>query len=253
MTSSRHRRLAFLGLICAVILWQAAPTVGLGSPLYLPTPQSTARAGLTLIQNSMYWWDILTTVRRALTGLSLAALVGIPIGLLLGVIPSAYAIVRFPMDFVRSIPAAALLPLFIVFFGLGDASKVAVVFYGCVFVFLIGALYGARGGSDTTARRQAIRTMGGSPVQEFLRVVVPESLISVAASLRLAASYALVLTIFTEMFLGAEDGLGRRLIDTYLSFRIPEMYFYIVTLGTVGILMNAALQIFEDRYLAIRR
>ena len=139
------------------------------------------------------------------------------------------------------------------FFGLGDASKVAVVFFGCFFVFLIGALYGARGGSETLVRKSALRTLGASSRQEFLLVVVPESLLSVATSLRLAASLALVLAVFTEMFLGAEDGLGRRLIDAYLSLSIPTMYVYIVTLGLVGVFTNKTLEALEANYVSIRR
>jgi len=146
-----------------------------------------------------------------------------------------------------------VLPLFIVFFGLGDASKIAVVFYGCVFVFVVGAMYGARGGPESAARREAVRAMGASRIQTFVVVVVPEALLSVATSLRLAVSYALVLVIFTEMFLGADDGLGRRLIDCYLALKIPEMYVYIVTLGLAGITANKLCELLETRYVSIRR
>lgn len=241
------------GLVAALGLWVLLPLVGLAHPLYLPSPGETFRAGLSLIRDEVFWTDIGSTLRRALEGLLLAAVVGVPAGLVLGVVRAAYKVVSIPVDFVRSIPAAALLPLFIVYFGIGDGSKVAVVFFGCVFVFLIPVLYAARGTPETQARRDALRTMGASALQELRFVIIPESLLTLASSLRLAVSYALVLTVFTEMFLGSEDGLGRRLIDMYLSFRIPAMYFYIVALGTIGASANRLLELLERRYLALRR
>jgi NitT/TauT family transport system permease protein len=208
---------------------------------------------MDMIGDRLYWSDLLVTLRRAAVGFALAALAGIPLGLLFGVFASAYDLMSANVDFLRSIPTAALLPLFIVFFGIGDLSKIAVVFFGCVFIFLIGALYGARGGPESAARKSAVRVMGATPLQEFFVVVVPESLLTVAASLRLAASLALVLAVFTEMFLGAEDGIGRRLIDVYLSFSIPAMYVYIVTLGLIGVLVNKALEALESKYISVRR
>lgn len=254
----RNRRvsqlsLSILGLVGALLAWQLATWVGMAHPLYLPSPLNTARAAVVLITDRMYWSDVLVTMRRAAIGFCIAALLGIPAGLLLGVFERAYYLVSGSIDFLRSIPTAALLPLFIVVFGLGDESKIAVVFFGCVFIFLINALYGARGGQESVARKNAIRTMGGSATQEFFLVVVPESLLSVATSLRLAASLALVLAVFTEMFLGADDGVGRRLLDAYLSFSIPTMYAYIVTLGLVGVLVNKAFELIEAKYISVRR
>lgn len=255
MQASRSVRLglSFAGLATAIVTWQLAISLGLGHPLYLPAPLDTAKAAAALIAERLYWLDLGTTLRRAAIGMILAAVVGIPTGLVLGVSPRAYYFVSGPVDFARSIPTAALLPLFIVFFGLGDPSKIAVVFFGCFFIFLIGALYGARGGPESAARKSAIRSMGGSSLHELRFVVVPESLLGVATSLRLAASLALVLAVFTEMFLGAEDGIGRRLIDAYLSFSIPAMYVFIVTLGGVGVVANKLLEFVEARFVALRR
>jgi NitT/TauT family transport system permease protein len=252
---SKAKRSAFSigGLLAALGLWQAAIFTGFGHPLYLPAPLDTARVGIVLAGDHLYWSDLLVTLRRAGAGFLLAGIFGIPIGLILGIWDSAYYAGSATIDFLRSIPTAALLPLFLVFFGLGDSSKIAVIFFGCFFIFLIGALYGARGGPETILRRRAVRVMGATKFQEFVLIVVPESLLGVAASLRLAASLALVLAVFTEMFLGAEDGVGRRLIDSYLSFDIPAMYAYIVTLGIVGVLVNRLLELTEESYISLRR
>jgi NitT/TauT family transport system permease protein len=239
-----------IGAMVAIAAWQLLATSK--SALYLPTLRATLSAAQATLVEPQYWRDLLATCRRSALGFLLAAITGVPLGLLLGVWDAGYRFVSLPVDFVRSIPTAALLPVFLVVFGLGDLSKIAVVYFGCVFVFFIGSLYGARGGPDTLARKQAIRVMGGGRVDQFVYVVIPEAVLSVATSLRLAASLALVLAVFTEMFLGSDDGVGRRLIDAYLSFRIPLMYVYIATLGLVGVTVNGLLESVERRYVASR-
>ncbi|HXU40338.1 MAG TPA: ABC transporter permease subunit [Blastocatellia bacterium] len=188
------------------------------------------------------------TTFRALSGLALSAFLGIPIGLVLGQLAGLYRHVAFVLDFVRSIPSATLFPLFILAFGIGELAKVAVVFYGCFFIVVMAAVYGGRSNSDRNKRIATLRSLRARRSQIFVLVVFPDAMANILGGLRIAASIALVLVVVTEMFLGANDGLGKRIYDFYLAYRIPELYAALLILGVLGYVANRGIEQLEGVY-----
>ena len=231
-----------------IAFWWLAGVVDLLNPLVVPRVELVAAALLDQVLTSTLWYDALMTTYRAVAGLALSCLLGIPAGLLLGQYPAVYRHAALPIDFIRSIPAATLFPVFILTFGIGEESKIASVFFGCSFIMLVAALYGARGTSDRNFRLLSIQTMGANRWQTFRHVVVPDSITNILAGLRVSASIAFVLVVVTEMFLGANDGLGKRIYDFYLGYRVPDMYSALFVLGFIGYAANAAVQRAEASY-----
>ncbi|MEZ4806123.1 MAG: ABC transporter permease subunit [Flavobacteriales bacterium] len=199
-----------LGAPALLLLWYVLTRDGLVSPFVLAKPESVVSALLTQGRSSSLWVDIGMTTYRALSGLILSAICGIPLGLFLGYVGKAYRHVALPLDIIRSIPSATLFPIFILAFGIGNASKVAVVFYGCFFLVVMAAVYGGRGTSDRPKRILMIHSLRATPFQVFRYVVLPDALPNILSGLRIAASIAFVLVVVTEMFLGANSGLGKR-------------------------------------------
>jgi len=237
--------------LCAIagvlIVWWASSATGLINPLFLPRLSALAKALVGLLSGPAIYLDAVATLYRALLGLLLSFLVGVPLGLVLGRFTGLYQFIEFPVDFFRSIPSSALFFLFILFFGIGDASKVAVVFYGCSLILLVNTVYGAKPTREKQDRINMLRSFGATSWQIFYFAVWRDALPHIAAGFRVCVSLSLVLVVVTEMFLSADRGLGRRIYDFYLAYKIPEMYAAIIILGLVGFSANKLTLLFERR------
>ena len=234
---------------CFIILagWWLVTALGLVNPLFLPSPFQVGSAGLKLLADRSAYADTIATVARALTGVLLSVLVGVPLGLYLGRRPGLYRFFELPIDFFRSTPSSVLFFLFILLFGIGDAAKVAVVFYGCSLIMLVSSVYGTKPTTEKVERLRMVESLGATESQKLFLVVLPDATPHILAGLRLCVSLSLVLVVVTEMFLSSSSGLGRRVYDNYLSYRVPEMYSGILLLGLTGYLLNRAAASLEQR------
>lgn len=228
-------------------LWWAVTAFGCVNPLFLPTLGQVGQALHTVLSESSIYWDAFATTYRSILGLVLSVVVAIPLGLLMGRVPRLYEYVELPTDFFRSIPSSALFFLFILIFGIGDASKIAVVFYGCSLILLVNAVYGARPTREKRDRVNMLQSFGATEWQIFYLAVFRDALPHIAAGMRVCASLSLVLVIVTEMFLGATSGLGRVIYDAYLAYQIPQMYAVIILLGLLGFAINKLFVLLERR------
>jgi ABC-type nitrate/sulfonate/bicarbonate transport system permease component len=243
---SRHFPSVFV-LVAILLVWSLVSSGNVINPVFLPRPYSVAISFFGLLSERPVYINIFQTVFRAISGLGLTILVAIPVGLFLGRYPRVYSFFELPIDFVRSIPSSALFFLFILLFGLGNAAKIAVVFYGCFFVLLINTMYGARPNREKTDRINMLLSFGAQAPQIFRYSILPDAMPGIIAGVRVCMSLALVLVVVTEMFLSANDGLGKQLYDFYLAFRIEELYATILILGLIGFAANRILQYGERR------
>lgn len=251
MRKDYSRSLAYLRHIIiiaiAIGLWWLVGAIRLIDPLFFPSLGSLGKALINLLSGPSIYLDIVATTYRAALGLFLSGIIAVPLGLVFGRFNRLYELVEFPTDFFRSIPSSALFFLFILFFGIGDASKVAVVFYGCSLILLVNTVYGARPTREKQDRVNMLRSFGATSRQVFYLAVLPDALPHIAAGLRVCVSLSLVLVIVTEMFLSAGRGLGRQIYDYYLAYRIPEMYAVILLLGLLGFAANKLSALSERR------
>jgi NitT/TauT family transport system permease protein len=178
----------------------------------------------------------LASLYRLTLGFALAVGIGVPLGLLIGSSRRLVESLEFLIDFFRSLPASALFPMFILFFGIGDRSKVAVIVFSCALIILVNAIYGVKNCKE--ARLRAARAMGANRTALFTKVIFPEALPHIFAGLRISVSIGLILVVVTEMFIGTHRGLGQRIYDAHLMFRIAEMYAVILLTGVLGYVLN---------------
>ena len=232
-----YARTAATSLVIFAVWWFVG-SIGLVNPLFLPSLPQFFAALLEVASERSLYWDMWSTSFRAFTGLFLSILIAVPLGLFFGRYSNIYEYFELPVDFFRSIPSSALFFLFVLVFGVGDASKVAVVFYGCSLIILVGTVYGARPTREKQDRIDMLLTFGASDWQIFYLSILRDALPQIAASTRVCVSLSFVLVIVTEMFLGAQDGLGHRLYNYYLSYSIAEMYSTLVVLGFLGFMAN---------------
>ncbi len=175
----------------------------------------------------------------------IAAAIGVPLGVLLGSNERAYRSVEFLIDFFRSTPSSALIPLFLMIFGVSDVNKVAIAAFGALLIVLFNSAYGVM-----NARKQRImaaRVMGASRWQVFKDVLIWESLQPTFVGLRSAVSMALVIVIVAEMFIGSENGLGHRIINSQQVMNVRDMYASILAAGALGYALNVLFLLSEKR------
>lgn len=237
-----------LGLVFFLLAWLIAGVLNLTNPLFFPELPRVLSALVGEVQRQGFWRDVGTTLFRSLAGLALSTLVGVPLGLLLGRSKHLYRQVRLPLDFIRSIPSATLFPLFILIFGIGHESKIAVAFYGGVFIVAVATLHAARDTPETRQRIAMMRSLRASQSRIFQLVIIPGALPGILGGLKIAASISLVLVVVTEMFLGSNEGLGKAIYDTYLAYQIPKMFALLIVLGMIGYLINTVIERLEELY-----
>ena len=236
MKKIRHKIFIIVGPIFLILIWFIITNLGLINPLFLPTPQKVAIALFTSLTHIGIWQDLGFTLYRAFVALILGILIGVPLGLLMGYFDRFYYSFEFIVEFFRSTPATALFPLFLLFFGIGDLAKIMLVFWAVLFIIIVHSIYGVRLGKRS--RYRVAKVMGFSGFLLFRKFIFPEALPQILAGLRIALSTSLIIVVVTEMFIGTEIGLGKRIIDFQLVYRIPEMYAAILLVGTVGFILN---------------
>lgn len=233
------------GALALLALWWLAWRAEVANPLLLPSPQATMLSLWEGMVNGDLWGDFLSTVQRTMAGFLIAAAVAIPLGIFLGSSERLYRSLEFVIDFFRSTPASALFPLFLVLFGVGEMAKILVAAFGAALVILFNVAYGVMNARQT--RLLAAQVMGAGKFQRLRDVMFWESLPQTFVGLRNGISLTLVIIIVAEMFIGSSDGLGHRLVEAQMLFRMPEMYAAIFAAGALGYGLNWASLLVERR------
>jgi NitT/TauT family transport system permease protein len=235
-----------LGAIAFLALWWIVYRLGLVDPVLLPSPEASFQALRDGFAAGTLLHDFLVTVRRTLLAFALAVAISVPLGIVLGSAPRLYRAGEFVIDFFRSTPASALFPLFLVILGVGESTKVAVAAFGASLLILFNTAYGVMNARKT--RQAAAKVMGASPARVMLEVTLLESLPQTFVGMRAGVSFALVIVVVAEMFIGSTDGLGQRVINAQAVFNMPEMYATIFGAGVLGYGLNL-LFIVAERHL----
>nr|WP_198979918.1 ABC transporter permease [Herbaspirillum sp. ASV7] len=239
------RLLPIVGPITLFVVWDLVVRAGWIKAILLPPPEATLMAMLKGLAGGPLLMDFSVTVVRTLEAFVIAMVLGVPIGVLLGSNERAYRSVEFLIDFFRSTPSSALIPLFLLIFGVSDINKVAIAAFGAFLIVLFNSAYGV-----LNARKQrvmAAKVMGASRWRIFCDVLLWESLQATFVGLRSAVSMALVIVIVAEMFIGSENGLGHRIIDTQQVLNVREMYAAILSAGALGYVLNVVFIVIEKR------
>jgi NitT/TauT family transport system permease protein len=239
------RLLPFIGPLALFIVWDLVVRAGWIRAILLPPPSATIATLVTGLLGGPLLTDFAVTVWRTVQAFVIASVVGVPLGVLLGSNEKAYRSVEFLIDFFRSTPSSALIPLFLLIFGVSDINKVAIAAFGAFLIVIFNSAYGV-----INARKQrvmAARVMGASNWQIFRDVLVWESLQPTFVGLRSAVSMALVIVIVAEMFIGSDAGLGHRIIDAQQVLNVKTMYAAILAAGGLGYALNILFLVAERR------
>lgn len=234
-----------IGVVLFLAIWYLAVSTRVIDPVLLPTPQVVGKSIWTGVFGGRIGADLWKTVQRVVISVSLAAAIGIPLGVVLGASRRVYHALEFIIDFFRSTPASAVFPLFLVIFGVDDRTKIYIGAFGALLAIVFNTAYGVMNARKT--RVLAARVMGATRPQ-ILLVVLLESLPQTFIGLRTGVSISLISVIVAEMFLGSSDGIGARVFEAEQIFDMPQMYAAIFCSGLLGYVLNLGLSVSERSF-----
>ena len=247
----RHEAL-LIGTIAVTIFfsgWQGVASARIWSPLFLPGPADVWQAFVELVADGELAIDIAVSGQEFVIGYALAALVGIPFGLLLGWYPRLrYAFDPF-ITFFYATPRIVLIPLFIIWLGIGIESKIAVIYLGAVFAILINTIAGVRS-LDASLLRVA-RSFGAGDLQIFRTIALPGSVPFILTGMRLGIGHALIGVVVAE-YVAAQHGLGRMMMIAGSTFQSPKVFVGLFMIAAAGLVLTYALQRLERHFDAWR-
>lgn len=239
--------IANTGTLVFILVWWLVTASGIVKAVLLPSPIATFSSLWESVFAGDLSVDFWLTLYRTLYAFLIAGVLGIPLGLLLGANERLYKSFEFLIDFFRSTPATAMFPLFLVVFGIGDFSKVAVAAFAGALVIFFNVAYGVMNTRKT--RIMAAKVMGTPKWRIFVDIIFFETLPQTFIGLRTAISLTLVVIIVAEMFVGSTNGMGQRIIDAQQVFDMPGMYASIIATGVMGYGLNQFFLLAENKFI----
>ena len=237
--SPRHHPWAGVATLALLILaWGAGSSTGLIPELFLPSPMAVARALWQLALSGELWKDLAASLGRLAIGWALGTAIGASVGFAVGM----FTLVRSPMLALVSalfpIPKIALVPLFIIWFGIGEGSKIATLAIGVFFPTVINTYAGV----DNVQRNLILmgQSFNLSSWSIIRKIVLPGALPSVLAGFRITVSVAIILLIAAEM-IGADSGIGAFILAAGNLYRTDNLIAGVVILSLIGLCLSAIL------------
>lgn len=219
-------------------LWQWLTSSGVLNNTIIPSLGEISVATWGALSSNDLTADIAVSLQRSATAFFAAMLFSIPLGLFMGSFQKLEVVVDPLLQLFRQTSALALYPVFILLMGLGEASKVFVIFWAATFPILLSTISGVQQADKRLV--EMARLFGASPLQVFRRVLLPASVPSIFVGLRLSATTSILMLVAAEM-IGANQGLGFRLINAQYNFQIPLMFGVIFLLASLGLSVNYSL------------
>jgi ABC-type nitrate/sulfonate/bicarbonate transport system permease component len=247
----RSRRLTdvlifVLSIAAALAFWEAISRAGVISEKDLPAMSTTFSELWDLMQTGAFWHALLQTARGWALGLGVAAFLAIPIGIFLGSSDLAARAFRVPIEFLRPIPSAALIPVLFLTLGTTLKSEIFLAAFGAFWPLLIQTIYGVRD-VDPVALDTA-RSFGVTSFERLYRIKLPSAVPYIATGMRISSGVALILAFTAELFMG-NPGLGQK-VNVAQAFGLDnQLYAYALATGFLGLAIHLVSTAAERRVL----
>lgn len=236
-----------LSVLTLVIgLWWLASDRQWISKVFLPTPSATLASLSEGLTDGELGAQTIATLRRMIEGWLLACLAGVVLGALIGTSASARAWLQPMLEFIRPLPASAVLPLAISIFGFGPNMVLFVVAFGAMWPVLLSTLHGF---ATVEYRLREVALALQMPRSAFVwKIGLPSAMPDILAGMRLSMTVSLIVAVVGEM-IGSQAGLGQAILHAARSFRASDLFAGIALLGVIGFSANAVLAVVEKRLL----
>lgn len=224
-----------LAFILFIFMWSTLSYTGIVNPLFLPSPGKVIDTAIDLFAQGDIIADIGISFTRVSLGFLMAAMIGVPLGILMGTLRIAEGFFEPIMGFIRYMPASAFIPLFILWIGLGEGEKMSVIFFGTFFQLTLMVM-------DVTKNVQnelveVSYTLGASKAQIFSKIILPASLPGIVDTLRITFGWAWTYLVVAEI-VGASSGLGYMIMQSSRFLRPDKIFVGIIIIGLLGLMTD---------------
>ncbi|MGO4668576.1 ABC transporter permease [Bosea sp. 2RAB26] len=218
------------------LLWSVASALGLVSPFLLPGPVAVMEAGRQLIADGSLVRHVAISLQRVILGYGLSVATALPLALLFGLLPRLRALVEPALEFLRQVPPLALLPLLILWLGIGEVQKIGVIVLSCFFPIFLGALGGIAQADPKLV--EVGRACGLNSSEILRRIVLPASLPALVVGLRIGLGYSWRALVGAEL-IASSSGLGYMIIDAQNLARTDIVLVGVFVIGVLGLIADA--------------
>jgi ABC-type nitrate/sulfonate/bicarbonate transport system permease component len=235
-----------MSVVGTLVLWHLMSTYVV-NPQLLPPPAKVFRTAIPMLATAELLQHVGASMARIVVGFSLGSVVGVFLGLLMGRLPLVSDLADPPTQLFRFLSPTAMIPLAIIWFGIGETSKYFLIFYATVFIVLVNTIAGVI--STPRVRVRAALAMGATQVQIFLHIVLPSAMPHVVSGMRVALASAFMAIIPAEM-LAAQSGLGYLLQQSGLLVQTDRIFVALAVIALLGFLSDLVFRFMTRRFLA---
>ncbi|MBP2657551.1 MAG: ssuC 10 [Firmicutes bacterium] len=233
-----------LAVAIFLLIWEMAPRVGLADPVFLPPFSKVFVEFFRMLISGELLKHVGISLQRSILGFSLGLIISVPLGLLIGWFKGFERFSDPLLQTFRQTSTLALFPVFILLFGIGEISKIAIIFWGVQWAILLNTIAGVKNVDPLLIK--SARSMGTTSFEIFVKVIVPASIPSIFMGIRLSATTSILILVAAEM-MGANSGLGFLIYDAEVKYQIPKMYAAIISMSMLGLILNYSLVAIEKR------
>lgn len=244
MTPRVHRALGWVVVLLLAGLWEAVARARIIEPVFFPAASVIVTTFGKLLVTGVLPYHIGASLMNMFAGYFLSALVVVPFGVLLGYHRALYDLFEPVIEALRPLPTTAIVPLAMLFLGVGPVEKIFLIFFACSRIMIVNAVYGAR--STDPRLIETARMYGYSGFQLVRRVVFPSATPHIMTGLRISLAISVIVIISAEI-LGSDKGIGYYTILQQRNFSTPEMYAGVLSLCILGYLLNRLFILMEGR------
>jgi NitT/TauT family transport system permease protein len=230
--------------ILFVALWAVATFGGFVSKTFLADPLTMVKSGWTLLAEMGFIYDIGMTVWRVVGGFIIAAAIALPLGVAMGAYKPIEAFFEPFVSFARYLPASAFIPLLILWAGIGEAQKLAVIFIGSFFQLVL--MIAVAVGNTRRELVEAAYTLGCGDTSIVRRVLIPGAAPEIAEILRMVLGWAWTYVIVAEL-IGSSSGIGHMITDSQSLLATDQIIFGIIVIGLIGLVSDFAFKAFNRK------
>jgi NitT/TauT family transport system permease protein len=236
---SLHNSLTFLSVAIPLGMWLLLASAEIVNPRFLPSPQQVAQAMVHLWQEGYLLKDTLASIGRVSGGFLFAALVALPLGIGMGAFASIRALFEPIAAIFRYMPAPAFIPLLIIYLGLDEPPKIALIFIGTVFFNILMIMDAVKFVPKELI--EATYTLGGVRWQVLLQVITPYILPNIIDTFRINIATSWNLVVVAEL-VAANEGLGKRIQLAQRFFKTDEIFACLIILGLIGFILDLSIR-----------
>lgn len=237
--------LSVLSFIVIILIWSMLSLGGFVKAIFLPSPWTVFQSLISLFVEHNFIHDLGISVFRIFTGFLIAVLIGVPVGIIIGLNKKARALLGPSVDFIRYIPFSAVIPLFILWFGIGDLEKIMII-AGSVFAQL-AILVAISIATTPKEIVESAKTLGATPWQLFYKTIYPFAKPRILDDIRISAAWAWSGLLIAEI-VGSTSGIGYIIIQSQRLLQTGFVIAAILTVGILGIITDLIFRYFHNLY-----